>query len=188
MTVGVLRPIGPSFSSRWVLTLPTIMFATSATASRTSSFTAAYSDINSCEAILQANSGLHDTLPEPIQSPASPSSATTPDCVQPAVCAVSISPPEISIPSIVEKTSSVARRTAAAISCSVTVALSIVVSICGFVLFLPAASKQSGQLVFNLVRRERLPDVTRRAQFHRLEHLGLAAFRAHHDDRRGVRR
>src|SRR2546421_4058486 len=104
MTVGVLSPIGPSFVSSTVLTLPTIILATSATASKTSSFTLSYSAINNCDAILQANGGSHDRLPEPTQSPASPSSATTPDWGHPAVFPLAVSPASMSSPNIVENT------------------------------------------------------------------------------------
>jgi hypothetical protein len=54
------------------------MLATSATASRTSASTTAYSAISIWEAIRQANSGEQDRVPVPVHAPAIPIRQITP--------------------------------------------------------------------------------------------------------------
>src|ERR1700730_15066171 len=92
------------FSSA-VFTLPMIMLVISATASRTSSQIAGYSVINMALAIRQANGAVQDTLPVPIQGPASPINDTTPEAGGASIFSVKTSPAFNSTLSIVENTS-----------------------------------------------------------------------------------
>src|SRR5579862_252321 len=99
----------PKVSSRNVFTLPTIMFETSPTPSSTSSFTASYTGhIISAAASWQANLDEQEILPEPTQSPAIATSATTPLKLAGSQLSSLVGPGSMGRFSMVENTSCVA--------------------------------------------------------------------------------
>src|ERR1700681_4664239 len=89
-----------------------IMLVTSATESSTSSLIEGYWVARKWEAILHANSALHDRLPEPTQGLDKPRSDTTPDAGAGSSFSTNTSPGASSRLNIIENTSCVALRMA----------------------------------------------------------------------------